>query len=117
MRTLQAATCTLEPHLEAHAAEMFDVLCDPAIYEFENAPPASARWLAERFRRGGSRESSEHYGVQTFVAVLMARNFRSQALLRRLGFEPADPQQQDQYRDEPDEMVMVWRPAGAGGVN
>jgi hypothetical protein len=51
--------------------------------------------------------------VHTFVAVLKARNFRSEALLRSLGFEPGDPQQQAQYRDEPDELVMV-RPAAFG---
>ena len=51
--------------------------------------------------------------MHTFVAVLKARNFRSEALLRSLGFEPGDPQQQAQYRDEPDELVMV-RPAAVG---
>ena len=52
-------------------------------------------------------ELREHHGVHTFVAVLKARNFRSEALLRSLGLEPGDPQQQAQYRDEPDELVMV----------
>ena len=174
MRTLQTARCTLEPQLQTHAAEMFEVLADPAIYEFENEPPPSAQWLAERFRRLESRgpddgseqwlnwvvrlpagalagyvqatvlpsgfafvayelgsahwrqgigssavramldELREHHGVHAFVAVLKARNFRSEALLRSLGFEPGDPQQQAQYRDEPDELVMV-RLAAFGG--
>ena len=35
-------------YLAAHADEMFVVLSDPAIYEFENAPPASADALRER---------------------------------------------------------------------
>lgn len=173
MRTLQSARCTLEPQLQAHAAEMFEVLADPAIYEFENEPPPSVQWLAERYRRLGTRgpddgseqwlnwvvrlpsgalvgyvqatvlpsdvacvayelgsahwrqgigssavramldELREHYGVHTYVAVLKARNFRSEALLRNLGFEPGDLQQQAQYRDEPDELVMV-RPAAFG---
>lgn len=29
---------------------MFCVLSDPAIYEFENAPPASHEWLARRYK-------------------------------------------------------------------
>ncbi len=171
MRTLQTARCTLEPQLQAHAAGMFEVLADPAIYEFENAPPPSAQWLAERYRRLESRgpedgseqwlnwvvrlpcgalagyvqatvlpsavacvayelgsahwrqgigssavramldELREQHGVHTFVAVLKARNFRSEALLRHLGFEQADSQLQTQYRDGPDENVMVRRAA------
>ena len=173
MRTLRTARCTLEPQLQVHAAEMFEVLDDPAIYEFENEPPPSVQWLAERYRRLESRgpddgseqwlnwvvrlpagalagyvqatvlpsgvafvayelgsahwpqgigssavramldELREQHGVHTFLAVLQARNFHSEALLRSLRFEPGDPQQQAQYRDEPDELVMV-RPAAVG---
>jgi RimJ/RimL family protein N-acetyltransferase len=169
LRTLTATHGTLEPQVEAHAAEMFEVLSDPAIYEFENAPPPSAQWLAERYRRleargpadgseqwlnwvvrlpGGAlagyvqasvlpsaeafvayelgsthwrqgigssavramlEELRTHYGVRIFVAVLKARNFRSEALLRSLGFESGDTDQQARYRDEPDELVMVRR--------
>jgi RimJ/RimL family protein N-acetyltransferase len=36
---------------------MFTVLCDPAIYEFENEPPESLEALRERFRRLESRRS------------------------------------------------------------
>ena len=36
MNTLQSEICTLEPMVVAHAPEMFEVLCDPAIYEFEH---------------------------------------------------------------------------------
>ena len=57
MRTLHAGDLVLEPQSVEHAAEMFAVLSDPAIYEFENAPPASAAWLAGRFRRLESRRS------------------------------------------------------------
>ncbi|WP_338847293.1 GNAT family N-acetyltransferase [Massilia sp. W12] len=62
MRILNTAVCTLEPLVAAHAQEMFGVLSDPAIYEFENAPPASAAWLAERYRvleRRASRDGSQ----------------------------------------------------------
>jgi len=45
-------------------------------------------------------------GVHTFVAVLKARNFRSEGLLRRLGFAPADEAEAVRYRDEADERVM-----------
>ena len=34
----------------AHAPQMFEVLADPAIYEFENEPPASLEALRERVR-------------------------------------------------------------------
>ena len=51
MRTLVATSLVLEPLVAAHAREMFEVLSDPAIYEFENSPPSSAEWLEERYRR------------------------------------------------------------------
>ncbi len=51
-------------------------------------------------------ELRTQYGVHTFVAVLKARNFRSEGLLRRLGFVPAGAAQAAAYRDEPDELVM-----------
>lgn len=55
MRTLSADTCTLEPLVEAHAPEMFVVLTDPAIYEFEGVPPPSLELLRAGFRRRESR--------------------------------------------------------------
>ena len=51
MRTLSAPLCILEPQTVAHAHEMFAVLSDPAIYEFENAPPKSEEWLRDRYAR------------------------------------------------------------------
>jgi ribosomal-protein-alanine N-acetyltransferase len=167
MRALQTPLCTLEPQVAAHASEMFLVLADPATYEFENEPPASEAWLAERYRRlesRGSADGTEHwlnwvvrlpsgelagyvqatvrpddvalvayelnsrhwrqgigrsavqavldelraqYGVHTFVAVLKARNFRSEGLLRHLGFVPAGVAEARRYRDEADELVML----------
>jgi RimJ/RimL family protein N-acetyltransferase len=59
VRTLAAALCTLEPQLAAHAPEMFQVLGDPAIYEFENAPPESEARLAERYARLETRFSND----------------------------------------------------------
>ena len=56
-------------------------------------------------------ELRTQHGVHTFVAVLKAANFRSEALLRSLGFEPGSPEQQLHHRDGPDELVMV-RQAG-----
>ena len=41
----------------AHAPEMFRVLSDPAIYEFENEPPMSEEWLARRYELLESRGS------------------------------------------------------------
>lgn len=167
MKTVAAARCMLESLVEAHASEMFRILSDPAIDEFENEPPRSERELAARYQRLETRSSvdgqeqwlnwvvrlptrafarylqatvlpsrtgfvayelnSEHwrqgigssavgamlselcrtYGVETFLAVLKAKNFRSEALLRSLGFDRASEAQQLQHRDEPDELVMV----------
>jgi RimJ/RimL family protein N-acetyltransferase len=59
MRVLHAGDLVLEPQVVAHADEMFGVLSDPAIYEFENAPPPSLEWLRARFARLESRLSAD----------------------------------------------------------
>jgi len=59
MNSVDAGSVVLEPQIAAHAAEMFTVLSDPAIYEFENAPPQSVSWLTERFARLESRVSPD----------------------------------------------------------
>jgi hypothetical protein len=48
MRALQASLLLLEPQVTAHARQMFEVLSDPALLEFENEPPQSSS------RRSGS---------------------------------------------------------------
>lgn len=50
---------TLEPQVAAHAEEMFQVLSDPALYEFEDQPPPSIDWLRERFTKLESRHSGD----------------------------------------------------------
>lgn len=50
---------TLEPQTAEHAAEMFAVLSDPAIYAHENSPPPSADWLRTRFERLATRRSAD----------------------------------------------------------
>ena len=59
MRTIKTATLTLEPQVAAHAEAMFAVLSDPAIYEFENAPPSSLEWLRTRFTKLETRQSAD----------------------------------------------------------
>jgi [ribosomal protein S5]-alanine N-acetyltransferase len=59
MQDTNRKALTLEPQLAAHAQEMFAVLSDPAIYEYENDPPESVEALRERFRRLESRRSSD----------------------------------------------------------
>jgi RimJ/RimL family protein N-acetyltransferase len=59
MNSVSAGPVVLEPQIAAHAAEMFTVLSDPAIYEFENAPPESLAWLTERFAKLESRVSPD----------------------------------------------------------
>lgn len=59
MRTIKIVQLTLEPQLAAHTDAMFVVLSDPAIYEFENAPPASREWLRIRFTKLETRLSAD----------------------------------------------------------
>jgi RimJ/RimL family protein N-acetyltransferase len=59
MRVIQTPSLTLVPQTVAHAEEMFVVLSDPAIYEYENEPPRSLEWLHARFARLESRQSSD----------------------------------------------------------
>ena len=59
MRTLRSGLLTLEPQMATHAAEMFAVLSDPAIYEYENEPPASIEALRTRFTKLESRRSGD----------------------------------------------------------
>jgi RimJ/RimL family protein N-acetyltransferase len=59
MRTVQTPRLTLEPQTAAHAAEMFGVLSDPAIYAYENSPPTSVEWLRTRFAKLESRRSAD----------------------------------------------------------
>ena len=50
---------TLEPQTAAHAEQMFAVLSDPAIYQYENKPPPSLEWLHERYAKLESRRSAD----------------------------------------------------------
>ncbi len=59
MRVIDTGSLRLEPQLAAHAQEMFAVLSDPAIYEYENQPPASLEWLRERYSKLESRRSAD----------------------------------------------------------
>jgi len=56
---LRTPRCILEPLVAAHAHEMFRVLSDPAIYEFENEPPRSEEWLTERYAFLEARKSPD----------------------------------------------------------
>jgi [ribosomal protein S5]-alanine N-acetyltransferase len=58
MRVIETGSLTLEPQTAAHAEEMFTVLSDPAIYEYENEPPPSLEWLRTRFTKLESRLSA-----------------------------------------------------------
>lgn len=166
MNTLYAGHLRLEPQVAGHAPEMFEVLRDPAIYEFENGPPLSLEWLERRYRKLEARHSpdgserwlnwviclpsgrlagyvqatvlrestafiayelaSRHwrqgigsaavtavlqelgstYDVHTCLAVFKARNFRSGALLRHLGFASEPPEGLAPVPIEPDERVV-----------
>jgi [ribosomal protein S5]-alanine N-acetyltransferase len=59
MRAIVIGNLRLEPQLAAHAEEMFALLSDPALYRYENAPPASVEALRERFSRLEGRRSPD----------------------------------------------------------
>ena len=59
MRVIATPRLTLEPQVAAHAAAMFVVLSDLAIYEFENAPPSSHDWLRARYAKLEARQSAD----------------------------------------------------------
>lgn len=59
MKSLRTGSLLLEPQVAAHATELFEVLSDPAIYEFENSPPESRAWLERRFAKLESRRSTD----------------------------------------------------------
>ena len=59
MFPIRTSRLLLEPLTVARAAEMFAVLSDRAIYEFENEPPASLAWLEGRYGRLESRCSAD----------------------------------------------------------
>ena len=59
MHVVESTQLRLEPQVVAHAEEMFVVLSDPAIYEYENEPPTSLEWLRARFAKLESRQSSD----------------------------------------------------------
>ncbi|MEO8506842.1 MAG: GNAT family N-acetyltransferase [Betaproteobacteria bacterium] len=65
MHTIAAARLTLEPQTAEHADEMFAILSDPAIYEFENEPPQSLDWLRTRFTKLETRLSAD--GTQQWL--------------------------------------------------
>jgi [ribosomal protein S5]-alanine N-acetyltransferase len=59
MRIIDTGSFILEPQMAAHANEMFTVLSDLAIYEFENKPPPSLDWLRVRFTKLETRLSAD----------------------------------------------------------
>ena len=59
IRCIVTHNLTLEPQAAAHADEMFVVLADPAIYEYENEPPQSLEWLRARYARLETRRSPD----------------------------------------------------------
>jgi RimJ/RimL family protein N-acetyltransferase len=59
MQLIRSERLILEPQVAAHAEAMFDVLADPAIYEYENDPPASVASLRKRFQMLEMRRSPD----------------------------------------------------------
>lgn len=59
MHSLASDGLALEPQTAAHAEEMFAILSDAAIYEFENEPPPSVDWLRARFTKLETRHSRD----------------------------------------------------------
>jgi RimJ/RimL family protein N-acetyltransferase len=65
MKSVAGEGVTLEPQLASHAAELYAVIADPALYEFiDTKEPASEAALRERLTRLESRTSpdgTEHW--------------------------------------------------------
>jgi [ribosomal protein S5]-alanine N-acetyltransferase len=60
VRSVAGEGVGLEPQLAAHAAELYAVICDPALYEFiDDKEPASEAALRERLLRLESRLSGD----------------------------------------------------------
>lgn len=60
MQTLHADSLVLEPLTVAHAAQMFDVLSDPAIHVYtDHPPPPSLEHLRDVYRRLEARQSPD----------------------------------------------------------
>jgi hypothetical protein len=59
------------------------------------------------------RELGSIYSVHLFAAVLKGANYRSLALLRSLGFQPATAAQVVEFGAGPDEVVLVKSAAAA----
>ncbi|MBT9500925.1 MAG: GNAT family N-acetyltransferase [Burkholderiaceae bacterium] len=57
IQPVAAARLALEPQRAEHAQAMFEVLGDPALYEYENTPPVSLDALRERYGQLESRVS------------------------------------------------------------
>lgn len=88
MRAIECATLRLEPQTAAHAQEMFVVLSDPAIYEYENQPPPSLDWLRDRFVKLESRQSPDGHEQWLNWVIRLPRSGLIgfvQATLRRSG--------------------------------
>ena len=76
-RPLSTRRLLLEPQLPSHAPAMFKLLCDPALYRFEDEPPQSVAWLARRYERLALRRSPD--GLQHWLNWVLRR--RDDALL------------------------------------
>jgi RimJ/RimL family protein N-acetyltransferase len=59
MQSIRTSRLLLEPQMRCHAEEMFGLLSDPALYEFEGEAPESVEWLEARFARLESRRSPD----------------------------------------------------------
>lgn len=80
MQQLHTERLTLEPLTAQHAEAMFVVLSDPAIYAYENQPPASVEALRARYRRQEARRSPDG-GEQWLNWVLRATAAPGQPLI------------------------------------
>jgi [ribosomal protein S5]-alanine N-acetyltransferase len=59
LRAVITPRLVIEPLRAEHAEAMFEVLGDPALYEFENGPPESVEALAQRYALLESRQSRD----------------------------------------------------------
>ena len=70
-RPLSSLRLLLEPQLPSHAPAMFKLLCDPALYRFEDEPPQSVAWLTRRYERLALRQSPD--GLEHWLNWVLRR--------------------------------------------
>jgi hypothetical protein len=116
MNTLHAIRRTLEPTTAAHAAELFEALSDPAIYEFEGEPTPSLERLEGGLRRREARLTPDGKTILDWAVRTADSRIAGYVLglLRKLGFVAGGTEDAEVHGATADETTLV-KEAPRGG--